>query len=373
LTGSLLIGSSVIAWQSSAEHRKLVLAYDKTIRMLRFANQAKQGTLNTLRGERGFLLTGRAADLKPFFVGRTELLEALDNLEENARGSTEHRAAIALLRTDVNTYLARLAEIVDTAREGRHEAALAAVREGEANDAISRIDRTTDALLRAERDRLHAISEHARQVTANQRLLMYLMSVAGLCLVLLTAPTAVALRRSSDRERRYRDELQEQAQTDDLTGIYNRRQLLESLEEAIRHARQTRRPLSFAIFDIDHFKDVNDSHGHAAGDEAIRQIAQLATGAVRANDILGRMGGEEFGIVIPNAEEAHAYAVCERLRQRIRSETFRLGAGIELRMTISSGVAGLTDDDTAASLIERADKALYVAKGSGRDQVKRAA
>jgi diguanylate cyclase (GGDEF)-like protein len=118
---------------------------------------------------------------------------------------------------------------------------------------------------------------------------------------------------------------------------------------------------------------VNDNSGHGVGDEAIRYVVRTAQRVVRINDRIGRLGGEEFGIVLPKSSQESSAVVCERMRQRLREHAFPLGPGQTLQVTISSGVASLTDEDDAASLIARADAALYEAKRCGRDMVKLAA
>jgi diguanylate cyclase (GGDEF)-like protein len=158
-----------------------------------------------------------------------------------------------------------------------------------------------------------------------------------------------------------------------LTGVANRRQLLTVLDQRIAEARANGTALSFAMFDLDNFKSVNDTHGHAVGDRAIRHVVRTALRMVRLNDMIGRLGGEEFGIILPKAAQDNAFVVCERLRKRLREDAMPLDDQQRLHMTISSGIACLTDEDDASSLMDRADKALYAAKRDGRDQVRLAA
>jgi diguanylate cyclase (GGDEF)-like protein len=247
------------------------------------------------------------------------------------------------------------------------------VQDSGGQDAAAPIAEQVQRLIDAGKVRLETLTVEVDQATANLLRFVYLMSGAGLCLLALAGVSAVALRRSYVRERAYRSDLRKRAETDELTGVANRRELLSYLDTRIAEARRTGTPLSFAMFDIDNFKRVNDSYGHGVGDEAIRYVVRTAQKVVRINDRIGRLGGEEFGIVLPKSSQESSAMVCERMRQRLREQGFPVGPGEKLQLTISSGVARLTDADDAASLIERADKALYEAKRCGRDMVKLAA
>jgi diguanylate cyclase (GGDEF)-like protein len=171
--------------------------------------------------------------------------------------------------------------------------------------------------------------------------------------------------------------LRELAATDDLTGIANRRGVLAFLRERLRMAARAGSPLAVVAFDIDHFKRINDVHGHDAGDRALRRIATLASQVARASDRVGRIGGEEFLLVLPGGGEAVGMEIAERLRAMVAAETFEdVGPGV--RITISLGVASLGGAKSAAdaaadadALFKRADVALYRAKQEGRNRVAR--
>ncbi|MEO8809897.1 MAG: diguanylate cyclase [Rhodanobacter sp.] len=169
--------------------------------------------------------------------------------------------------------------------------------------------------------------------------------------------------------RRERDVADELAHHDDLTGAFNRRAVLSRLDEAVLGARREKHPLALLFLDLDHFKTLNDTHGHAAGDRCLQGIVQALSHELRADDWLGRYGGEEFVIVLPGATRQSAEQIGERMRSRVESLEL-LANGHALQITISVGVAGLLDQhDTAAALIERADAALYCAKSAGRNRL----
>lgn len=157
------------------------------------------------------------------------------------------------------------------------------------------------------------------------------------------------------------------AETDALTGIANRRHILDRLDRAILSATRDGHPLSVAIFDIDHFKQINDRFGHQVGDAVIRRVALTAQGLVRATDSIGRFGGEEFVIVLPDASAQTALLVAERVRAAIEGDLADPAA------TISIGIARMRDGDTVETVLKRADDALYAAKREGRNTLRLAA
>ncbi|BDI61535.1 diguanylate cyclase [Qipengyuania nanhaisediminis] len=158
----------------------------------------------------------------------------------------------------------------------------------------------------------------------------------------------------------------EQAETDALTGLANRRQVMRKLDRLVLDARVTQMPLVLVVFDIDRFKQVNDTYGHPAGDAVLRTIARIARAHARDGDLIGRVGGEEFVWVIPGAVDTMAGAMSERLREAIARKS---ATGQVPPVTISIGYAAIQAGDTALSLFARADGALYEAKHGGRNQV----
>ena len=165
--------------------------------------------------------------------------------------------------------------------------------------------------------------------------------------------------------KRAAEELYRQAVRDGLTGLYNRRYLDERLEQERAFAARHEQPLSAILIDIDHFKAVNDDHGHAAGDSVLRAISRVITEAVRSEDIVARYGGEELCVLARGTGERGALALAERLRRNVESLPIRSG-GTVIRVTASLGVA--TCRGTCEGLLETADEALYAAKEAGRNR-----
>ncbi len=156
---------------------------------------------------------------------------------------------------------------------------------------------------------------------------------------------------------------------DPLTGLFNRRHLEEELRKEIDRADRHGRPLALAMLDADHFKRINDGHGHQAGDEVLRAIARRCQNRLRSHDLIGRYGGEEFVIVFPETTLAEAAVVAERLRAAVTEQRIE-GGGAKLSVTVSIGLAELVPGQGLESLFRRADSALYRAKQDGRNLVR---
>lgn len=178
-------------------------------------------------------------------------------------------------------------------------------------------------------------------------------------------------RRLSDSNRQLQsafERIEEIASRDDLTGLYNRRYLMEVLRR--EHARAKRLNSSYAVcvLDIDHFKRVNDTHGHGAGDAVLRHFATISASGLRAVDVLGRFGGEEFLLILPDTGSAGACTAAERMRAAIEASGFpRLPA--DWKVTLTAGVAVSRRDEDIEQLLGRADGALYQGKEAGRNRV----
>lgn len=158
-----------------------------------------------------------------------------------------------------------------------------------------------------------------------------------------------------------------QAVIDELTGLYNRRYCWQELRRLSTMARRYHSPLAIFIADLDYFKDVNDTHGHQAGDAVLRMVTAKMRGALRTVDVFCRYGGDEFVALLPEIGEAGALHTAERVRQVVAAQPCRIG-GLTCAITLSIGVAAMRTDDTADTLLARADRALYAAKASGRNR-----
>jgi len=177
------------------------------------------------------------------------------------------------------------------------------------------------------------------------------------------------LKREIQERRRLGDELRYLAQIDDLTGLNNRRWFLELANKELRRARRNNTSLTLCMLDLDHFKNINDQLGHTAGDRILSMVAQLCRAQLRETDIIGRFGGEEFIIALPDASVEDTQDIAERLRASI--EGAELPDGLEgANLSVTVGIASVRDDeDSLESALQRADKALYAGKRDGRNTV----
>ena len=200
--------------------------------------------------------------------------------------------------------------------------------------------------------------------------------ISAAVLSLLIAPpiywlVAAPIKREYDMRQyaeRRADELGQQAITDSLTGTRNRRGITISMLEAMAHAERYGHPLSVAMVDVDHFKEVNDTHGHKAGDRALQGVAAILTEALRLPDKVGRYGGEEFLLVMPETGLNEMSKITERIRQEVSEAEFDIGDR-NVKLTISIGAALFEKGEDLEQLVSRADRALYRAKESGRNSV----
>jgi len=209
---------------------------------------------------------------------------------------------------------------------------------------------------------------------------LFWLLASCLLLAILVSSVLWCLNRKMSAEIKIRTEAQDllklankkirkQAYTDELSGMGNRRAFYEQAEAEIKLATLDGKPLTALMIDIDYFKNFNDRFGHAVGDKAIQRLAAVILSIVRETDVQGRIGGEEFGIIIPNTGLKGAEDLAERIRSAV--EAFELCTGKEtVKLTVSIGVAAFElDGDSLGSLMVRADEALYKAKHRGRNQV----
>jgi diguanylate cyclase (GGDEF)-like protein len=179
----------------------------------------------------------------------------------------------------------------------------------------------------------------------------------------------ISLRDIRDRKE-IEEKLNQLAITDSLTGIFNRRHIMVLAEQELERSQRLGRELSIVLFDVDHFKQVNDSFGHLVGDQVLESLARTCQANLRSFDSLGRYGGEEFLVVLPETDAPTAWAVAERLRSLVECLEVSQSQGV-MRVSISLGTAslGMGRDADLDQLLEEADRALYQAKESGRNRI----
>lgn len=169
--------------------------------------------------------------------------------------------------------------------------------------------------------------------------------------------------------KRLQEELQKQATTDELTGVTNRRHFLELAHIELRRAIRLKQPLAVALIDLDHFKTINDTHGHMAGDQALRVFTKICLQNKREIDVFARIGGDEFTLLLPETSSEHAHEVVLRIRRAL-ADTRLDFAGRPVSISLSAGIASLSNNqETFEILLSRADQALYQAKETGRNRI----
>lgn len=200
---------------------------------------------------------------------------------------------------------------------------------------------------------------------------------AAMVILVLLGSTFVALRMQHIRHRLVQqkhalskalEQISHLARHDELTGLPNRRHMLERMEAERLRCQRNARPLMLALLDLDHFKSINDSHGHAAGDHVLQAFVAAVQKVVRGSDVLARWGGEEFVLMMSDTDTAGAEELLERLRHTVQALEVCVG-GERLRITVSLGLAAGTPGETVAQTLDRADQAVYQAKAWGRNRV----
>ncbi len=261
------------------------------------------------------------------------------------------------LRNGMRTYLSTAREVLasqpDTAEQKRPLALLFAAADGPVQDGLKKIINIYDS---------YTIEQFLRL----ERMQNYMLAMVFLTLAL---EAGIIFNPMVRRIVRYTSDLLRLASTDPLTGVLNRRSFLDSAFGEVRRARRDRKPCSLMSIDADHFKRINDTQGHQAGDQVLKAMAATLANSVRKGDVLGRVGGEEFAVLAPDLSLEGALRLADRLRGEIARLRTATDAGF-VSFTISIGVTQILDDESDLTpALGRADKALYAAKSAGRNKV----
>ncbi len=369
LLAVMLTGASWSAFRSARERKVAEVHQAMTMEILTQTDELKIATLNLMRGERGYLLTGDTAFLEPHYRGRSNANICLSNLRKLTKGDETQQARLARLSTDIKAYVAMLDELIHLKRTGLESTALQRIRNGHERAGIIKILGEIGSIELEARKELQIQNAISTRVSRSSEIYQYVLAALGLTLLILSIIATIYLRRAVQAEAIAWRNLQRNATTDELTELANRRTFIDALNRAIVRARTSgKSTLCVAILDIDHFKSINDRFGHPAGDTVLHMVAKRTTEALRSRDVVGRLGGEEFGIILPAADTSTARIACDRMREALCASPIATTDAI-IQVTVSVGVAQLQDGDDAASLIARADAALYEAKNTGRNQV----
>ena len=367
---ALLLGGTVLLAHHSAVQRDEAARWEMhTFEVLDATSQLRLAALYAMRGERGYLITQDSRFLEPYYESLSGIASGMARLNRLVGDNPEQLERLDTIEGRLDYMIGIMSHMIALQDAGQRDEMLSRIRAGQGRRALDRILVELDQFEHVERNLLDARRNDRMQSVEREERVDVLLGAAMLVLLLVCGLATLELRRSLSREEAARREMELRAATDELTGLANRRETLAALDRQISMTRRHRRPLSVAILDIDHFKKVNDTHGHPAGDEVIRRVAQISEEIMREEDMVGRLGGEEFVVILPETDAVAALAACDRLRSAVANTTMLLENGTKLNITLSAGVAQMVPVDDRNRLIARADEALYDAKEQGRDRV----
>ena len=373
LFAALLVVLVAGARASEKERRDADVWYFHTLQVLLLTGRLNGAVQGTLHAQRSYVLT---ADLhyrqeESSFRRRAEALTQY--LAWLTRDNPRQRQNIAALTNAEARLFTFLNATMDLSASASADRTIDVARRGGTLARLSQVERDLRTI-EAEEQRL-LIDRNRNRVAMEKRASWNLVVLPGVGLVLFffAVASAVMAMRAQGKFFALEEELERTARTDPLTGLPNRRCFQDTLDAEIARAGRSGAPLSLAIIDLDFFKRINDTFGHLAGDEVLRAVASTARATVRGHDMLARIGGEEFAIMMPGTSPAEAEGASNRVRAAIAGTPIPVQSGERLSVTASVGTAAFKPGEAATDLLARADAALYQAKTAGRNAVKLAA
>jgi diguanylate cyclase (GGDEF)-like protein len=315
---------------------------------------------------RGFIMTNQESYLVPYSDGLKETRRRLQAVRKLTSDSPAQQTRI----DKVEPLILHRLDLLEALLKIGHDQGFGAARRILTFDSgpqyMEEIRQGIGEMEHAEQEVL--ASRFAEQESSSRRLQTMVVLSCAAALFLLLISLAVVLRDLSHVEEAFRKAKYNVAH-DTLTALASRHSLMGQLDFAIAQSALTGQPLSVCICDIDRFKSINDTHGHVAGDEILASFGKLVRGGIRIGDIAGRLGGDEFCIVLPNTGGDRAGPLMDRLRQRWERLEYHSPDGRAFSVTASFGVVQRTNERSAKALLHTADKALYCAKGEGRNRI----
>ena len=322
LTAALVINRV----RSTSQHQQAERWYVHTLNVLIAAGDLRTSVYSAQRGQRNYLLTGDRALLRDFADGKRQTRAAVANLGGLTADDPRQRENLIALNRDLANYYALLGRASDLETQGRHGDVIAMVRKdrGAGFDAV-----LTSIGSIEERERSLLATRKLDMNIADQRMAAHGYGLIAIGFLVLSSMGMVGILaiRAQARATRAATDLQRIANTDALTGLANRRAFFEALEAEAELSERSGAQLWVTILDIDRFKRINDNYGHPAGDEVLRAVAAIIRQALRSSDLVGRIGGEEFGVLMPRTtrspgRDGHRAAAPSRLPAR-RSRSHR--------------------------------------------------
>lgn len=369
----LLVASVIQSFASTHARRASEEVHTHTLEVLLVAEQLRSTVGEAIHGQRGYVFTGQAELLRTYDQAIADASRLTRQLREMTVDNPAQQARIGAMAGQLSHYQSVLASAVQLVRQGNQNEALARVRQGLDRRAMVPLVANID-LMKAEERRLLA----ARTVASDRAEFAARaadLGIAALALIFLLIVGWAGLTASRARTRtlEMEEKLRRAATTDFLTGLLNRRAFMAALDTEIGRSKRSGQPLALALIDLDNFKKVNDRFGHQGGDDVLRKFAEVVRHHMRDSDIVGRIGGEEFGVLMPDTDQIQSGIAADRLRDAVARRHFVTGSGALVPMTISVGVAHLRADEGRDNWMGRADEALYDAKDAGRNRTRTAA
>lgn len=347
--------------------------YVHTLNVLIVTGELKASLHQAIESERAYLLTADGKFHDRFEASRQASETFTAQIASLTRDNPQQRQSIAIFRPLLTGYFAELRQTMALVRNGNDLAAVRVVRSGALQERLDRLLLVVDGMEHQEQQlltqRRDAIMVAAHRTEESD----YLLFGVAMVFLLLAFVAVLAALRARERLIDLSEELHRTATTDALTGLANRRSFEEALAQEIDRAARHGGNVCVAIIDLDFFKRINDNHGHQSGDQVLRSVAGVLREGLRSYDLAGRMGGEEFAILMPNTALAEAKRICDRLRETIENHRIRLPNGAIASVTFSVGLACMQSSENGDQVFGRADRALYDAKADGRNAVRLAA
>lgn len=373
LLAALLVVLVASARASEQERRSADAWYVHTLHVLLLTGRLNSAVQGTLHAQRSYVLTAaphyrqEESSFRRRAEGLTKYLGWL------TRDNPHQRESISALSSAENRLFGFLDATMDLSASARADRTIDVARRGGAMARLSQVEQDLRTI-EAEEQRL-LVDRNSYRVAMANRASWHLVELSGVGLIFFAfaVASAISARDAQNKVFALATELERTARTDALTALPNRRCFEDTLAAEIARAGRTGAALSLAIVDLDFFKRINDRFGHLAGDEVLRAFASTARVTVRGHDMLARIGGEEFAIVMPETNVAEAECASNRVRAAIAGTPIRVQSGERLSVTASAGTATLKPGESATDLLARADAALYEAKTAGRNAVKLAA
>jgi diguanylate cyclase (GGDEF)-like protein len=373
LFAALLVVLVASARVSEKERRDADAWYVHTLQVLLLTSRLNSAVQGTLHAQRSYVLTAESRYRHDESSFRLRAKGLTSQLAWLTRDNPRQRKNVAVLSSAEGRLFSFLDATMDLSASARPDQTIDVTRRGGAMARLSQVERALRTI-ETEEQRL-LIERNRNRVTMSHRARWNLVVLPGVGLVFLVfaVASAISARCAQNKFFVVAEELERTGRTDPLTGLPNRRCFEDTLSAEIARAGRTGAALSLAIVDLDFFKQINDTFGHLCGDEVLCAVATTARATLRGHDMLARIGGEEFAILMPETNAAEAESVSNRVRTAIAREPILLRSGDRVSVTASAGVAASKPAESAADLCARADAALYEAKNGGRNAVRLAA